>query len=313
MAWASNQGSHCSYIARHWRGELSLTLSFWVNNTLLSVVLMGILLSAPWREFVERSPRLYSAAVVGVWVLLFLVTSWQAVGTWRSAHYYVARGRPSIWANAVRFALIVGVVATAKEIVLSGIPQIVEYSKLAAGRDPLGSYQIHLLREATEVEVAGSIVFGLTEDVRQALEAHPAVRVIQLNSLGGRVSEARALRNLISAKGLSTFTQIGCYSACTLAYAAGTKRLIAADAALGFHQYAFPGAKAGDLDAIYEIDKADWLARGFTAAFIERAFTTPHNDLWRPSHDELFAAHVVTAYRDIDELSRSTPDPVAKR
>jgi hypothetical protein len=305
MAWHVFEGEGSSYITRHWRGELSLPVSYWVNNTLLSIALMALLLSAPWRQFVEKSPRLYSAAIVGVWILLFVVTLWQAVGTWRSANTYVGAGKGRLWANAAKIALLIGIVATGKEFVFSGIPQIIEYSKLAAGRDPLGTYHIRLIRNATEIEIAGSIVFGLTDDVSRELDAHPGVRIIHLNSLGGRVSEARNLRNLISAKQLTTFTGIGCYSACTLAYAAGARRLIAADAALGFHQYAFPGAKPGDLDAVYKVDKADWLARGFTAQFIERAFTTPHTDLWKPSHDELLAAHVVTGYPGTNEVAMS--------
>jgi hypothetical protein len=305
MAWHGFEREGSSYIARHWRGELTLPLSYWANNTLLSIAMMALLLSAPWRQFVEKSPRLYSAAIVGVWILLFVVTLWQAVGTWRSANTYVGAGKRRFWANTAKITLVIGLIATGKEIVFSGIPQIIEYAKLAAGRDPLGTYQVRIMRNATELEVAGSIVFGLTDDVSRALDAHPAVRIIHLNSLGGRVSEARNLRNLISAKKLTTFTGIGCYSACTLAYAAGAKRLIATDAALGFHQYAFPGAKPGDLDAVYEVDKADWLARGFTRQFIERAFMTPHTDLWKPSHNELFAAHVVTGYPDSNEVAMS--------
>jgi hypothetical protein len=311
MAWYDLEGERSSYITRHWKGELSLPVSYWVNNTVLSIAIMALLLTAPWREFVEKSPRVYSAAIVGVWVLLLLVTLWQAIGTWRSADAYVRAGKPTFWAHAARIALIIGLIATGKEFLFSGIPQIVEYAKLAAGRDPLGSYKIRIIRDATELEVAGSIVFGLTDDVSRALDAHPAVRVIHLNSLGGRVSEARNLRNLISAKRLTTFTGIGCYSACTLAYAAGAKRLIATGAALGFHQYAFPGAKPGDLDAVYEVDKADWHARGFTTQFIERAFATLHTDLWKPSHDELFAAHVVTGYPNSNEVAMSGVDSLA--
>jgi hypothetical protein len=104
------------------------------------------------------------------------------------------------------------------------------------------------------------------------------------------------LRDVISARRLTTYTATGCFSACTLAYAAGIRRLIASDAALGFHQYAFPGVKAEDLGSVYETDKSDWIERGFAKPFVDRAFTIAHSDLWRPSHAELFAARVVTGY-----------------
>jgi hypothetical protein len=279
---------------QHWRGDLPLPVSYWLNNTLLSIAVMALLLCAPWREFVERSPRLYSGAIVCVWTLLVIMTVWQVVGTWRSADRHVGSGRRALWANAAKIALLISTVASAKEFAVVGMPQVFEYAKLAAGYDPLGSYHVRITKD--ELEVEGSIVFGLSDDVRSALRAHPMIAVIHLNSHGGRVSEARRLRNVISSNHLTTSTASGCFSACTLAYAAGARRLIARDASLGFHQYAFPGVKPGDLDGVYAIDKADWLARGFSSAFVERAFTTPHTDLWKPSHRELLEAHVITGY-----------------
>ena len=294
-----------SYFVQHWRGELPLPVSYWFNNALLSIGVMALLLGAPWREFVERSPRLYSGAIVAVWLLLLVLTVWQIVGTWRAADAYAACGKRKLWASAAKIGLIISFVASTKEFVLTGVPQVTEYAKLAAGRDPLGAYQVRLIRGATELEVAGSIVFGLADDVSRALEAHPNIRVIHLNSHGGRVSEARRLRNVIQAAKLTTYTASGCFSACTLAYAAGTRRLIATDAALGFHQYAFPGVKPGDLNAVYEIDKSDWLGRGFARDFVERAFTTPSTDLWKPTHRELVEAHIITGYPRTDEVAQS--------
>lgn len=36
--------------------------------------------------------------------------------------------------------------------------------------------------------------------------------------------------------------------------------------------------------------------RGFARAFVDRAFTTPNKEMWRPTHHELFEANVVTGY-----------------
>jgi hypothetical protein len=176
-----------------------------------------------------------------------------------------------------------------------------EYTRLATGKDPLGTYQLRVLRGATELEMSGAIIFGLTDDIRQTLDVYPTIRVIQLNSQGGRVAEARKLRDLIALRGLTTDTAAGCFSACTLVHAAGRERLIAKSASLGFHQYSFPRMQGSDFQ--YEKDKEDWLARGFTRAFVEKAFTTPNNTLWRPAHHELFEAHVVTGYSDSHDVS----------
>jgi hypothetical protein len=56
---------------------------------------------------------------------------------------------------------------------------------------------------------------GLANDLRRSLDAHPTVKLIHLNSDGGRpaarieqagVGEARRIRDLIEARGLSTYT-----------------------------------------------------------------------------------------------------------
>jgi hypothetical protein len=180
-----------------------------------------------------------------------------------------------------------------------------EFVQLALGRDPIGSYQLRLSRDGTELEVSGAIIFGLTDEVAKTLDGNPKVMIIQLNSHGGRVGEARRLRNLIAARKLATFTATGCFSACTLAYAAGERRLIGRNARLGFHQYAFPGVRQRAFRRQYEMDKNDWLARGIDRAFVERAYATAHNDLWRPEHPELFAARFVTGYPDGKEVAMS--------
>jgi hypothetical protein len=301
--WHVLSAGQSSYIVRHWRGELPLPVSYWINNTLLSMGVLTLLTRAPWREYLDESPRLYSAAIAGIWSLLAVITMWQIVGTWRSANTYVKTSRRRLWAILAKIALVIGLVASLEAFVFTGIPQLVEYAKVAAGRDPLGTYRLRTLKNATELEIAGSIVFGLTDDVRRLLDAQPTIKVIHLNSDGGRVGEARHLRDLISARRLTTYTATGCFSACTLPYAAGTRRLIANDAALGFHQYAFPGVKANELGSVYDVDKADWIARGFATQFVDRAFTIPHTDLWRPSHAELLAARVITGYAGNNEVA----------
>ena len=77
---------------------------------------------------------------------------------------------------------------------------------------------------------------------------------------------------------------------------AGKKRLIGKEALLGFHQYAFLGIQGKDLRPQIEKDKADWLARGVAKVMVEKAFSIPNNQMWLPTHKELFEWGVVTEY-----------------
>ena|SRR6202034_3398622 len=91
-----------SYIARHWRGELSLPKSYWINGAIIGVVcrivftalLTGLVIGAstmPWMA-------LLFVLVVAVNVVVVI---WQIVGIWRSAGNYTG---PKVWAILARIA-----------------------------------------------------------------------------------------------------------------------------------------------------------------------------------------------------------------
>lgn len=300
----SDKARRGSYIFHHWRGELSLPISYWVNGFLVTAIFVIVTAIVPWDNFViSRSPKLYSTAIIALWLLLAITTIWQLVGIWRSANNYLRQGKSTLWGNLAKIAIVLGLIRAVGNFASVGIPQVTEYAKIATGEDPIGTYQLRVLRDASELEIAGAIAFGLTEDVRRTLDAHPTVRIVHLNSSGGRVSEARNLRDLIDSRALTTFTASTCFSACTLAYAAGHKRFIARNARLGFHQYSFPGVKEHEFQLEYEKDKQDWLARGFARTFVDKAFATPNTEMWKPTHRELFEGGVVTGYPESDDVA----------
>jgi hypothetical protein len=96
------------YMARHWDGELSLPLSFWINGLLLSV-LVDIAVSQ--LAFAYRFTGPPTVGVwIGIWALIAfttLVTIWQLVGIWRSSYKY-SGGRPRLWSRLARLAAILG-------------------------------------------------------------------------------------------------------------------------------------------------------------------------------------------------------------
>src|SRR5690242_16822097 len=71
-----------SYIARHWRGELPLYLSFWLNGVLLHVALSQIFIGI---TMFSNSLAFDLLGFYGFFVLRLPVAVWQLVGIWRSA------------------------------------------------------------------------------------------------------------------------------------------------------------------------------------------------------------------------------------
>jgi hypothetical protein len=99
-----------SYIARHWRGELSLPRSYWINAVLLNIAFrfaitllaeigMAVLHTNVWAGLAV------TVAAYALMMLWLVVGIWQLVGLWRSATYYV--GWP-VWAGIVKLQVILG-------------------------------------------------------------------------------------------------------------------------------------------------------------------------------------------------------------
>ncbi len=294
-----------NYFLRHWRGELPLPTAYWVNVVLLSMAYLAVLALVPWTDLIADSPKMVSMSAVVLLLLPAVTSVWQFIGVWRAARNYIAQGNSKAWGNIAKIVVLLGLAKGIFWFASAGLPQMWEYTRIAAGRDSMGKYQVRLLRDGAELEIAGPIAFGLAHDVRRMLDTHPSIRIVHLNSRGGRVSEARRLRDLFASLGLTTYTSSGCLSACTIAYMGGQKRLIAPNAQLGFHQYSFPGTTDKDFRAEYDKDKRDWLARGFAKDFVDRAFATPSSDMWQPTHQELFRAGVLTGYPGSDDVAIS--------
>ncbi len=89
------------YVARHWRGELPLWQSFWVNwllgGLICSLVLVAVLVFAE-----ERVLQAGAAAALLAYAI------WSIVGTWRAALRYPG---PRAWSVLARAAIVMNFVS----------------------------------------------------------------------------------------------------------------------------------------------------------------------------------------------------------
>lgn len=254
-------------------------------------------------DFPSR-PRFWSGVMIVLWLFALAAISWQIIGVWRSAGQHVSRGGSSGWALAARAAILVGSLQVGVLVITQAAPQVWEFAVMLADRDPVHGYQIQPLRDGSEIEVSGYIAFGLTSRLAAALDANPGVTLVHLNSSGGRVAEARRLRDLIASRRLSTYTSRQCTSACVIAFLAGERRLISPDAKIGFHQYSVAGRSGVLTAADMEKDKRYFISRGVSAPFVDRAFL-PTSVMWYPTPEEMLAANYVTGYAGSGEVALS--------
>jgi len=157
------------------------------------------------------------------------------------------------------------------------------------------TYSLHLDPNGRELVVSGAMTPGVTDAVKQMLDANPTVFLIRLNSPGGKIVEGYKLALLIKERHLATYTSTGCASACTIAYIAGAPRYMAGNARLGFHSSSINGeSSANGNDAMRHL----YEEAGIPDAFAERAIHTAPESIWFPTTSELTTAHVVDYFVD---------------
>jgi hypothetical protein len=294
-----------NFLARYWRGEYSLGVSSWcfvvLGNIVVAVILVGIVgLFQTGRGY---EPRAIFGSLVFTWLVSSAFVIWQTVGVWRSANRYTARrhavGKRAGWAMPAKFAVVLGFLSSLSAFVTAGLPQLAEASRMAFLDDPgIPPYSIRVMRNGTEAEITGGFKYGLTDDFTKILKASRQIKVVHLDSPGGRIGEAIRLNSLLKAQGVDTYVSSGCYSACTIAFAAGRNRYLRNGAVLGFHAPAFPGTTKDDLESASRDQKRFFAQAGFDGTFIDQALSTPSSEMWKPSAGVLTAAHVITGLSD---------------
>ncbi|GJL79204.1 MAG: hypothetical protein NPINA01_21930 [Nitrospinaceae bacterium] len=293
-----------SFFGRHWRGELSLAVSYWINIFLLTILIKIGLES--FNSFVNQAQSnlrfLYFCVILLHTTFIFTIYPWQIIGTWRSANLHIKRTSKRFWAILAKVVIVLGILGTIGQMPTI-FPQLKEYWKIAFAKGDFSKMRITLLPNGKELEIVGGIPFGLTDEVRKIFKNNPNIQVIRLDSFGGRVGEAHILRNFIKEKKLITYSARGCLSACTIPFMAGKERILNQGAQLGFHKYSFPGLSDKQFKETYRISKEAMISDGIEKRFVDKAFTAQSDDMWYPSHDELVKANVVTRLSDGKEFS----------
>ncbi|HKU99782.1 MAG TPA: hypothetical protein VJR58_31090 [Vineibacter sp.] len=175
----------------------------------------------------------------------------------------------------------------------NSIPSLTELWHIAHGDAELRRGEMSVSPDGTTLLFARTFSKGTADEFGALLASAPGVTMVHFQSGGGRLGEAYAIYGIIRTRNLTTIASDACYSACTLAYLGGRRRLLVDGASLGFHGPIFPGLPQTDVVASMRSMRAFLIQAGVAESFAERAVNTPPDDLWRPSNEELLAAGVV--------------------
>lgn len=292
------------YVARYWRGELSLAHAFWITNCGLD--LLTTLIDTFMENQLETSAaplRIHQLSTAFIAFYSFILAPWQLVGLWRAARQYVRDHCAALWGRCAQGAVVCSVLVYVCLMPI-WVPYYLDMCKMAIGTEDY-RYTVTLSNDGNMLRIDGGISLGLTRTVTDLLNRHPQVEVIALNSHGGLLEEGRKLETLIEQRGLSTYSDDHCESACTLVFLAGAQRMLHVEAHLGFHRASLPGVPDFMAQGENNQLKDFMLKHGVQQAFVDKAIDTPPDDLWIPTGPELLDARVVTKF--IEEAQ--TPQP----
>ena len=166
--------------------------------------------------------------------------------------------------------------------------------QIRAVATPRPPTKITLSPDGKAILVSGMIEPGAAYRFEVILDAVPSIEKVSLMSQGGSIDEATKIYQSIKVRGLETYVDQYCMSACTMLFLGGRQRSATPQAKIGFHQPYFIADKSLPNAAIVASMRRFYDEANVRPSFTDKSMKTPSNGMWYPSFDELLAANVVT-------------------
>ena len=283
------------YPLRHWRGESSLTVAWWVAGVLGSFVcaVAAVLVLFTFAEWLVEEMLRAFWVLAAIFVSLVVVTVWQSVGIWRSATRYRARGK-RFWGGLAKGMVVLAVGQSAWFTATTAAPRLDTLYEIGHGDPGIGPHAFSETKDGKTLVFEGGITIGVADELEKRLAAMDHVEAVQLEFNGGRIAEAEQMANVIKARGLATVVTEKCVSACPTVLLGGRERYLVGDAKIGFHQPSRLGLTAGARAELLAEEEARLVRLGLTPEFAHRTNQARPDEMWYPDRDELLREHVVT-------------------
>lgn len=237
-------------------------------------------------------------------LLCVLSSMWWCLGTYRASMARLSRN--AFFTPALLF---VASALTGWQIVMEVTPYVCDF---VVNQRPVNSFaraprqgnevkekpwSVLAMAELNRIIATGEISFGSAEVLRKALIEHPELKLLEVDSRGGYVTEMEQLVALVREHHLDTLVINRCASACTDVFLAGERRYIGPNARFGFHQSGFKGRTKDTEWSIQEyMTSIYYRERRVEKSFVEKALNTSYYDLWRPDPLDVKRSGFATAW-----------------
>ncbi|MGJ4748744.1 hypothetical protein ACQV5M_20455, partial [Leptospira sp. SA-E8] len=194
--------------------------SYWANTLLVSLFahVLGLML-LPWLN--ANFPARYgSTGFLAITTFGVVAWTWAVAGTWASANKHAQRGGKPGWAIAAKVVIVLGVLRTFGDIATM-MPVLKEHARVASGVQLGPDTVLEMRTDGRSILLSGGINDGSADQLDKALQVAPSVATVVLSSNGGWIREGAMLADVIRKRGLNTYVEGTCESACTIAFLAG--------------------------------------------------------------------------------------------
>ena len=281
------------YMLAHWRGELPLAQSYWVNVFLIGAALLIVeAMSVPLLRAQHISLTTLLILMAVYTPIRLVITVWQVVGTFRSAA--MTGGGWAVVANIVMILAVIGTIGNG----FSTAKSIQAIAHAAAEQRRFNDFTVSLAPDGRGILAKGSMGVGFADAVQAAFAKYPDQHRLLLDSRGGDVDNGMQLHDYLAGHGdIVVEVDHLCASSCTLAFVGASQRLIGPLAKMGFHQMrSMIDSSYSKQMVITDQDsfKGFMSKLGASQGFIDMAFAKQGEDVWIPDGDTLFANHIIT-------------------
>lgn len=158
------------------------------------------------------------------------------------------------------------------------------------GQHGTSSYAV--TAQGSTLYIDGPFESGISREVAGALRSQYIEQVV-LDSPGGLLVEGEAIASMIKQLELDTVVDDHCASACTIAFTAGSNRILKHGGELGFHGASYDGVWVEPTSTVVN----DPYRIGASLPFIPEAYyQTPPGSMWVPEPQILASNGITTHY-----------------
>ncbi len=152
-------------------------------------------------KLISNPDQGFVAAIVSLFITRFIIFPWQFIGLFRATENDFIKNGNTLKTRSIQAVMVLSVLFSL--VYVLGSIQVILYlnnakTHLLANYTKRSEYSLKLGEQGQQLYINGIFDFGITDDVRNVIEANPKLSIIILESKGGQVYEGRGLSKLIT-------------------------------------------------------------------------------------------------------------------